>query len=71
MAKKKEYTENIKEEAKKMIIEENKVEVKKNKGGRPSIDIDYEMVSKLARMMCTMQEIASFFHLSSSFKTHK
>ena len=30
MAKKKEYTENIKEEAKKMIIEENKVEVKKN-----------------------------------------
>ena len=64
MAKKKEYTENIKEEAKKMIIEENKVEVKKNKGGRPSIDIDYEMVSKLARMMCTMQEIASFLDLS-------
>ena len=64
MAKKKEYTENIKEEAKKMIIEENKVEVKKNKGGRPPIDIDYEMVSKLARMMCTMQEIASFLDLS-------
>ena len=64
MAKKKEYTENIKKEAKKMIIEENKVEVKKNKCGRPSIDIDYEMVSKLARMMCTMQEIASFLDLS-------
>ena len=46
MAKKKEYTENIKEEAKKMIIEENKVEVQKNKGGRPSIDIDYEMLRK-------------------------
>ena len=64
MAKKKEYTENIKNEAMDLIKKENDVKVIKNKGGRPSIDIDYEMVSKLARMMCTMQEIASFLDLS-------
>ena len=64
MAKKKEYTENIKNEAIDLIKKENDVKVIKNKGGRPSIDIDYEMVSKLARMMCTMQEIASFLDLS-------
>ena len=64
MAKKKEYTENIKNEAIDLIKKENDVKVIKNKSGRPSIDIDYEMVSKLARMMCTMQEIASFLDLS-------
>ena len=33
----------------------------KNKGGRPKIKIDYETVEKLAAMMCTQEEIASYF----------
>ncbi len=32
-----------------------------NKGGRPKKPIDMEMVSKLAMIHCTMEEIASFF----------
>ena len=64
MAKKKEYTENIKNEAIDLIKKENDVKSIKNKGGRPKINIDYETVSKLARMMCTMQEIDSFLDVS-------
>ena len=66
MAKKKEYTENIKREAKELIIEENTKgldSVVKNKGGRPKIVIDYSMVERLARIMCTKEEIASFLDL--------
>ena len=67
MAKKKEYTENIKNEAIDLIKKENDVKVIKNKGGRPKLHIDYETVAKLARMMCTMQEIASFLDVSINF----
>lgn len=32
----------------------------KNKGGRPKIKLDYETIEKLAGMMCTQEEIASY-----------
>ena len=67
MAKKKEYTENIKKEAIELIKKENDVGKVKRKVGRPKLNIDYETVSKLARMMCTMQEIASFLDVSINF----
>lgn len=67
MAKKKEYTENIKKEATELIKKENDVGNTKRKVGRPKLNIDYETVSKLARMMCTMQEIASFLDVSINF----
>lgn len=35
-------------------------ESKKSKGGRPKFIIDYEAVEKLASIMCTELEIASF-----------
>ena len=67
MAKKKEYTENIKKEASELIKKENNVGNTKRKVGRPKLNIDYETVAKLARMMCTMQEIASFLDVSINF----
>lgn len=33
---------------------------KKNKGGRPKFEIDYDAVSKLASIMATQEEIATF-----------
>lgn len=36
----------------------------KNKGGRPKKIIDYESVERLAGIMCTQEEIASFLGLS-------
>ena len=36
---------------------------KKNKGGRPKKPIDYEAVEKLASLMCTQQEIASYLSM--------
>lgn len=44
-------------------MKENK-EVKKNKGGRPKKKLDYEAIEKLAGMMCTQEEIASYFDCS-------
>ena len=38
----------------------NKEETK-NKVGRPKIVLDYEAIEKLAGMMCTQEEIASYF----------
>ena len=67
MTKKKEYTENIKKEAIEVIKKEKDVGKVKRKVGRPKLNIDYETVSKLARMMCTMQEIASFLDVSINF----
>ena len=67
MAKNKEYTENSKKEAIELIKKENDVGKVKRKVGRPKLNIDYETVSKLARMMCTMQEIASFLDVSINF----
>ena len=46
--------------AKKKEIIENK-ETKKNPVGRPKIKLDYETIEKLAGMMCTQEEIASYF----------
>lgn len=37
----------------------------KNKGGRPKKVIDYETVEKLASIMCTQEEIASFLDIST------
>jgi hypothetical protein len=36
----------------------------KNKGGRPKSSLDYETIEKLASMMCTQEEIASYFDVS-------
>lgn len=36
----------------------------KNKGGRPKKPIDYDAVEKLAALMCTQEEIASYLDLS-------
>lgn len=44
-------------------MKENK-EVKKNKGGRPKKKLDYEAIEKLSGMMCTQEEIASYFDCS-------
>ena len=38
-----------------------KKEETKNKVGRPKIVLDYEAIEKLAGMMCTQEEIASYF----------
>lgn len=38
---------------------------KNNKGGRPKKVIDYETVEKLASIMCTQEEIASFLDIST------
>lgn len=38
-------------------MEENEI---KNKVGRPKFQIDYEIVKKLAGIMCTQEEIAAF-----------
>ena len=38
-----------------------KKEETKNKVGRPKIVLDYEAIEKLASMMCTQEEIASYF----------
>ncbi len=38
---------------------------KKNKGGRPKKKIDYELVEKLASIMCTQEEIANFINIST------
>ena len=35
-----------------------------NKGGRPKKPIDYDAVEKLAALMCTQEEIASYLDLS-------
>jgi hypothetical protein len=32
---------------------------KKNKGGRPKKELDYELIEELARIQCTHEEIAS------------
>lgn len=37
---------------------------KKNKGGRPKFIIDYDTVERLASIMCTQKEIASFLGCS-------
>ena len=66
MAKKKEYTENIKANARELIIEENTKgldAIPKAKLGRPKIVIDYALVEKLARIMCTVEEISSFLDI--------
>lgn len=41
-----------------------KKEIKK-KMGRPKIQIDYDLVLKLSSMMCTEEEIATFFNCST------
>ena len=38
-----------------------KKEETKNKVGRPKIVLDYEAIERLAGMMCTQEEIASYF----------
>lgn len=37
----------------------------KSKGGRPKKEIDYKAVDKLASMMCTQEEIASYLGVST------
>jgi hypothetical protein len=39
-------------------------EVKKNKGGRPKLEIDTELLRELAMMHCTVEEIAAHFRCS-------
>lgn len=39
-------------------------EEEKNLGGRPKKEIDYATVEKLASIMCTQEEIASFLDIS-------
>ena len=39
----------------------SKKEETKNKVGRPKIVLDYEAIERLAGMMCTQEEIASYF----------
>lgn len=36
----------------------------KDKGGRPKIDIDWEIVDKLCAMQCTLREISAWFDCS-------
>lgn len=64
MAKKKEFTDDIKEKAREKIIKENVIEPPKNKVGRPNVVIDYETVEKLAGIMCTQEEISSYLGIS-------
>ena len=39
--------------------------MKKNVGGRPKKEIDYEMVGKLATIQCTQDEIAEILDIST------
>jgi len=64
VAKKKEFTDDIKEKAREKIIKENVIEPHKNKVGRPNVVIDYETVEKLAGIMCTQEEISSYLGIS-------
>ena len=41
--------------------EKHTIQSKEKKVGRPKLDIDPEQVTRLARLHCTMQEMASFF----------
>lgn len=37
---------------------------KKNKGGRPKIEVSYDMIKKLASIFCTGEEIADILEIS-------
>lgn len=39
---------------------------KKNKGGRPKKELDYELIEKLAMIQCTQEEIASCLKVNVS-----
>jgi hypothetical protein len=41
--------------------EKHTIQSEEKKVGRPKLDIDVEQVRRLARLHCTMQEMASFF----------
>ncbi len=41
--------------------EKHTIQSKEKKVGRPKLDIDGEQVTRLARLHCTMQEMADFF----------
>jgi len=41
--------------------EKHTIQSKEKKLGRPKLDIDGEQVTRLARLHCTMQEMADFF----------
>ena len=41
-----------------------KTEKKKNKGGRPKIEVNYDMIKKLASIFCTGEEIADILGIS-------
>ena len=41
--------------------EKHTIQSKEKKVGRPKLDIDAEQVTRLARLHCTMQEMADFF----------
>jgi hypothetical protein len=41
--------------------EKHTIQSKEKKLGRPKLDIDPEQVTRLARLHCTMQEMADFF----------
>jgi hypothetical protein len=41
--------------------EKHTIQSKEKKLGRPKLDIDAEQVKRLARLHCTMQEMADFF----------
>jgi AraC-like DNA-binding protein len=41
--------------------EKHTIQSKEKKVGRPKLDIDPEQVTRLARLHCTMQEMADFF----------
>jgi hypothetical protein len=41
--------------------EKHTIQSKEKKLGRPKLDIDAEQVTRLARLHCTMQEMADFF----------
>jgi hypothetical protein len=43
----------------------NEIEQEKHPGGRPKKIIDYEVVNKLASIMCTQEEIASVLEISA------
>lgn len=40
------------------------MEEKKNKGGRPKKELDYEMIEKLSMIQCTQDEIASCLNVN-------
>lgn len=45
-------------------------ERKKHPGGRPPIEIDYDLCEKLARVLCTQAEIAAILGVSLSTLEH-